>query len=758
MTKTIYSNNSNNTTTNIDSKSVSDLKKRSQRHTNRSRSTSSSSSTSATTVSNMSANLLETYPTDSTSNFHNHHEEEGSIENDEEDEHLIDQPDNDEDEVDPEPDDDEVEVGEEDELDHYENDYQFDLKHYFDQVLFGYENSDDLNPYFCVCCRLKFFDSKDFLRHCHNTSNTDEISSKSLQLLPQHKKFKLTKDQEKFILDNLIIYKDGSRSDPHPNSHPLTSSQTSTSPPNSPVRTDLSTCSTSTTKKTKIENKIIVFLMEKKMKQKFLDQYSQDLLVANEETALCLEELNTERKKLKKEHASLAMYDDYAMNDDDSIQEENNKNTNSDDDKDQAETHFNNDKQVENSDKQYSLLFIDYSIIQFNRIIKNLKHLYSINNVSSSAMYDSSISSVASSSAAGMTVQANQFNSSSTSSSPVFNRKKDTQSAASLATAVNRRGGYEMNKFNTNANNNNINKKTDLIKKLFQVSTTNTNNSNNNNNNNENESALNLKLDNALKQLSENSNHLKKPKHTTSNLINIGSSTSSTITSKKQQQQITAPPSAHQLLSSSSCSTVAAATATVTMPVSTMHSRNACKKLKCPKCNWHYKYRETLDIHMREKHSSDLTNNMSQQCTYCVDNTPHPRLGRGEQYKCGYKPYRCDICDYSTTTKGNLSIHMQSDKHINNLKETKTTSVTSSSTSSSNNTATATTSSSLSSNSSLLVSTSPVLAVNGNQASKHLHHAEERTVDSNISPNSQTENSKQLIFIMSLNYFFKTKA
>jgi len=32
---------------------------------------------------------------------------------------------------------------------------------------------------------------------------------------------------------------------------------------------------------------------------------------------------------------------------------------------------------------------------------------------------------------------------------------------------------------------------------------------------------------------------------------------------------------------------------------------------------------------------------------------------------------RCDICDYSTTTKGNLSIHMQSDKHINNLKELK---------------------------------------------------------------------------------------
>uniref|UniRef100_A0A1B0AXX1 C2H2-type domain-containing protein n=1 Tax=Glossina palpalis gambiensis TaxID=67801 RepID=A0A1B0AXX1_9MUSC len=47
----------------------------------------------------------------------------------------------------------------------------------------------------------------------------------------------------------------------------------------------------------------------------------------------------------------------------------------------------------------------------------------------------------------------------------------------------------------------------------------------------------------------------------------------------------------------------------------------------------------------------------------------HPRLARGESYSCGYKPYRCEICNYSTTTKGNLSIHMQSDKHLNNMQE-----------------------------------------------------------------------------------------
>ncbi|KAK3086367.1 hypothetical protein FSP39_017455 [Pinctada imbricata] len=95
-----------------------------------------------------------------------------------------------------------------------------------------------------------------------------------------------------------------------------------------------------------------------------------------------------------------------------------------------------------------------------------------------------------------------------------------------------------------------------------------------------------------------------------------------------------------------------------------MHSRNSCKTLKCPKCNWHYKYQETLEIHMKEKHPEN-----DQQCVYCISNQPHPRLARGESYSCGYKPYRCEVCNYSTTTKGNLSIHMQSDKHLNNVQE-----------------------------------------------------------------------------------------
>ena len=99
-------------------------------------------------------------------------------------------------------------------------------------------------------------------------------------------------------------------------------------------------------------------------------------------------------------------------------------------------------------------------------------------------------------------------------------------------------------------------------------------------------------------------------------------------------------------------------------PLALMATRNSCKTLKCPKCNWHYKYQETLEIHMKEKHPENETS-----CIYCLTNQPHPRLARGETYTCGYKPYRCELCNYSTTTKGNLSIHMQSDKHLNNAQE-----------------------------------------------------------------------------------------
>uniref|UniRef100_A0A915E2M8 C2H2-type domain-containing protein n=1 Tax=Ditylenchus dipsaci TaxID=166011 RepID=A0A915E2M8_9BILA len=102
----------------------------------------------------------------------------------------------------------------------------------------------------------------------------------------------------------------------------------------------------------------------------------------------------------------------------------------------------------------------------------------------------------------------------------------------------------------------------------------------------------------------------------------------------------------------------------MTNPPTQILARNSTKTLKCPKCNWHYKYQETLEIHMKEKHAEGEVN-----CSYCAQNQAHPKLARGESYSCGYKPYRCDLCKYSTTTKGNLSIHMQSDKHLHAMQE-----------------------------------------------------------------------------------------
>nr|XP_057931296.1 zinc finger homeobox protein 4-like [Doryrhamphus excisus] len=119
----------------------------------------------------------------------------------------------------------------------------------------------------------------------------------------------------------------------------------------------------------------------------------------------------------------------------------------------------------------------------------------------------------------------------------------------------------------------------------------------------------------------------------------------------------------------------------LTSHMTAMHSRNSCKTLKCPKCNWHYKSQHTLQVHMKEKHPEtggqcvcgasggkcvcgSATRGV---CGYCSSGKPHPRLARGETYACGYKPYRCEVCDYATSSKGNLSIHMQSDKHLNNV-------------------------------------------------------------------------------------------
>ncbi|XP_013913296.1 PREDICTED: zinc finger homeobox protein 3-like [Thamnophis sirtalis] len=110
------------------------------------------------------------------------------------------------------------------------------------------------------------------------------------------------------------------------------------------------------------------------------------------------------------------------------------------------------------------------------------------------------------------------------------------------------------------------------------------------------------------------------------------------------------------------CDTVLGSSRSLGGHMTMMHSRNSCKTLKCPKCNWHYKYQQTLEAHMKEKHPEP-----GGTCAFCQSGQLHPRLARGESYTCGYKPFRCEVCNYSTTTKGNLSIHMQSDKHLNNM-------------------------------------------------------------------------------------------
>ncbi|XP_038124731.1 zinc finger homeobox protein 4-like [Cyprinodon tularosa] len=140
---------------------------------------------------------------------------------------------------------------------------------------------------------------------------------------------------------------------------------------------------------------------------------------------------------------------------------------------------------------------------------------------------------------------------------------------------------------------------------------------------------------------------------------------------KEEEQREGVPKNLNQELSNNS----------LTSHMTIMHSRNSCKTLKCPKCNWHYKSQHTLQVHMKDKHPETggqcvcgtsggkcvCGGGPQGVCGYCTSGKPHPRLARGETYACGYKPYRCEVCDYATSSKGNLSIHMQSDKHLNNV-------------------------------------------------------------------------------------------
>jgi hypothetical protein len=463
--------------------------------------------------------------------------------------------------------------------------------------------------FICICCRQRFDNNRDFLRHIENEQTHGNHSATAKTVTPGS--FKLDKRHESFILNEL--------------SCDASSTSTATTSPAAPRF-----------------NKIIVFLMESKMKFNFLNKYSHDLLATNEETALWLEDLNKEvrRKRSKKPSDRLKQLETAASVDENSSTTtnmyENELNDDYDDESgnDENDVHvddaefdhsndageFENDAQTTTTTTKFSLLFVDYSIIQFNRVVLILKELYASFSVATAVPQQPPLASsaaAATTTTTSITLPVLMLNNSN---------KKSANSLKTKKTSFNSQQQYV----------------TPVTSKPHQQ---------------QQQQPLSKQSSSSPRALLTNSNKTQPSNvsNSTPVLSQMMAAVSGKTTVKSQQ------------------ASVANSQPTSSTTTNSIHSRNACKKLKCPKCNWHYKYRETLDIHMREKHSTDITSSLSQQCIYCIENTPHPRLGRGEQYKCGYKPYRCEICDYSTTTKGNLSIHMQSDKHINNLKELRDT-------------------------------------------------------------------------------------
>ena len=89
------------------------------------------------------------------------------------------------------------------------------------------------------------------------------------------------------------------------------------------------------------------------------------------------------------------------------------------------------------------------------------------------------------------------------------------------------------------------------------------------------------------------------------------------------------------------------------------------KALKCPKCNWRFGHPKTLANHMIEKHKENDEETATATCVYCATGGPHPKL---YTYRCDFKPYKCEICDYTTGAMGNLTIHMRSAMHLKNVR------------------------------------------------------------------------------------------
>jgi hypothetical protein len=158
---------------------------------------------------------------------------------------------------------------------------------------------------FCLTCQLKCSSSAEFSSHCQTA----------------HSSLHLSKQQATFILN------------------------TAESPHHS-------------------DNKIAAFLISSDLKQRFLERYSHDLLVANEETAMQLEELNAETVlKLKTNATANDEYEEFIESDSEYNEDEYNLNLNS-------------EMGDVTSANESSLLFVDYSIIQMSRIVEMLRYLY----------------------------------------------------------------------------------------------------------------------------------------------------------------------------------------------------------------------------------------------------------------------------------------------------------------------------------------------------------------------------------------------
>ena len=108
--------------------------------------------------------------------------------------------------------------------------------------------------------------------------------------------------------------------------------------------------------------------------------------------------------------------------------------------------------------------------------------------------------------------------------------------------------------------------------------------------------------------------------------------------------------------------------------------KSSSKFLKCPKCPWKFQYQipldgekelwkiQEFDVHMKDAHPEN-----NSLCAYCITGQSQHHPESVSYYKCGYKPFKCVVCNFSCKKKGNLNGHLKSDRHKNNVLQGLTT-------------------------------------------------------------------------------------